>query len=337
MRSIHPSNLAFRPISGANAITVAIVLYKSHFRQYLGISGIATLWVFIPIIIIPFLILLGLGITVGMQPSIFTQVNPRLILSLVLLVLAWIVVLFWCSGKSLRNVAMISRLAYQELAGQPETPRVSRQHLRSAWSFFWTQFLVGVILQVVNWGLQTGFLSISNNLKFIQSAPLPFALGTWLQISLYVILFLALTSAYFWFFARFFIPEVIVAVESQNPAVSAVGRSWSLTEGSSIRMLVAVSLATGITMPIYTLCLIPIGIGIGMGARLFQESIIPRPEGIALVVGLTILIGFVSLLVINIIVVPFWQALKAVLYYDLRVRREGLGLILTEEPENQPQ
>ena len=26
--------------------------------------------------------------------------------------------------------------------------------------------------------------------------------------------------------------------------------------------------------------------------------------------------------------VPFWQAIKAVIYYDLRVRREGMGIDL---------
>lgn len=29
---------------------------------------------------------------------------------------------------------------------------------------------------------------------------------------------------------------------------------------------------------------------------------------------------------------PFWQALKAVLYFDLRSRREGLGLQLRKPP-----
>ena len=30
------------------------------------------------------------------------------------------------------------------------------------------------------------------------------------------------------------------------------------------------------------------------------------------------------------VVLPFWQAIKAVIYYDLRSRREGLGLKLRD-------
>lgn len=336
MRSTHASNTAFRPISGANAITVAVVLYKSHFRQYLGISSIATLWVLVPFIIVPFLILIGVVLTVGTGLQAFNKVTAQFILSIVLLVLIWIVALLWCTGKSLRNCALISRLAYQELAGQPETPRMARQHLGSAWLFFLIQFLVGLVLQVVSFGLQTGYLTISGSLSATLSAALPSNLFTWVQIVANLLLVLGFSSVYFWFFARFFIPEVILGVESKTVGVGAVGRSWELTEGSSLRMLVAVSIATGMMLPIYTLCLIPIGIGIGAAARLFQESIIPRPEGIALVVGLVLIVVFVSIFLISVVVVPFWQALKAVLYYDLRVRREGLGLVLTEQPKAQP-
>ena len=30
------------------------------------------------------------------------------------------------------------------------------------------------------------------------------------------------------------------------------------------------------------------------------------------------------------LLLPFWQAIKAVIYYDLRVRREGFGIELEE-------
>nr|WP_290221056.1 hypothetical protein [Trichocoleus desertorum] len=48
---------------------------------------------------------------------------------------------------------------------------------------------------------------------------------------------------------------------------------------------------------------------------------------LAFVISLLILgLSFVS----GAIVMPFWQALKAVVYYDLRSRREGLGLKLRD-------
>ena len=39
---------------------------------------------------------------------------------------------------------------------------------------------------------------------------------------------------------------------------------------------------------------------------------------------LTILISIAG----GALMIPFWQSIKAVIYYDLRVRREGLGLNL---------
>ncbi len=41
-----------------------------------------------------------------------------------------------------------------------------------------------------------------------------------------------------------------------------------------------------------------------------------------IILGLTLLSGAVIL--------PFWQAIKAVIYYDLRMRREGMGLKLRD-------
>jgi hypothetical protein len=48
-------------------------------------------------------------------------------------------------------------------------------------------------------------------------------------------------------------------------------------------------------------------------------------------------LGFVFLLyiilvqIVQVLVLPFWQSLKAVIYYDLRSRREGLDLRLDEQ------
>jgi hypothetical protein len=41
---------------------------------------------------------------------------------------------------------------------------------------------------------------------------------------------------------------------------------------------------------------------------------------------LSFMVGYVLGLVSGAVFLPFWQAIKAVIYYDLRSRREGLGL-----------
>jgi hypothetical protein len=47
-------------------------------------------------------------------------------------------------------------------------------------------------------------------------------------------------------------------------------------------------------------------------------------------VGLFFLVAIVFSLLGNIFIMPFWQSLKTVIYYDLRSRREGLGLQLRD-------
>ena len=44
--------------------------------------------------------------------------------------------------------------------------------------------------------------------------------------------------------------------------------------------------------------------------------------------GLLILVGFVLSLLSELLVMTFWQVIKAIVYYDLRNRREGGDLII---------
>jgi hypothetical protein len=56
-------------------------------------------------------------------------------------------------------------------------------------------------------------------------------------------------------------------------------------------------------------------------------------EEAAIINGLGLLgVGIVIMLFLNIAVIPFWQTVKTVIYYDLRSRREGLGLELSDQP-----
>ncbi len=48
--------------------------------------------------------------------------------------------------------------------------------------------------------------------------------------------------------------------------------------------------------------------------------------------GIVYFISLIGSLVGGAFIMPFWQALKAVLYLDLRTRREGLGLQLRKPP-----
>jgi hypothetical protein len=317
---------AFRPISGGNAVTIAVQLYLAHLRQYLKISGIATLWVLSPFLIAGFLGIAGFAI--AQRVSDF---NMGLVLILIVLIPVWLFLLIWCMAKSLRNLGLICRLAYYELAGQPETPQHAAKQLRTCWWFLLMQFLVGLVLQAVSFVLQIGVLIIGGVLGLLSNT---FSAGTSkevLDLLLNLLTILGFITIYFWFYIKLFVPEVALSVEPKTDGVSALGRSWQLSNGSSMRAIAALSIATFLTAPLYILSLIPLVIGIGVGSTWFSGGN-DNPALVAVLIGLLFLVLILFFLIINLFVLPFWQTLKAVLYYDFRVRKEGFGLQFPETP-----
>ncbi|BAZ86107.1 hypothetical protein NIES806_23170 [Dolichospermum compactum NIES-806] len=65
---------------------------------------------------------------------------------------------------------------------------------------------------------------------------------------------------------------------------------------------------------------------------MFLFNYVPNLFLIKLEPGSTIytVVYLLSLLIGGTFVMPFWQSIKAVIYYDLRSRREGLGLQLRD-------
>ena len=105
-------------------------------------------------------------------------------------------------------------------------------------------------------------------------------------------------------------------------ATSTIGRSWQLTKGFVGRILLISFVAFLITIPLVAL--------VQVVSSIFQGVLIsPTDQNpffslifIILTLGLSFSSGAIQL--------PFWQAIKAVIYYDLRTRKEGLGLNLRD-------
>lgn len=297
-----------QPLSVGNIVSAAFRLYKSHLQQYLGIALTATLWGFLPF---GAMILVIILMAVGQSPGLN-----------VVLLIAWAVLLCYCAAQALMNTALISRLAFRELTEQPESISSGRNELRSKiWKFFVTQLLVTLLLTAVNFGLSLlqGIILQVFSGALGQENPLVALLA--------LILNLVTLGLYLWFYARVFIPEVPLALESGISSSQAIGRSWELSKGYSGRIWLVILVATLITIPVYLIAILPtlgtIGpvlaaIGNPGSAAAMQDMMFAFLRAFALTM--------VLLLVINIFVMPFWQSIKALLYYDLRSRREGLGL-----------
>ncbi|MGE5658290.1 MAG: DUF975 domain-containing protein [Actinomycetota bacterium] len=232
----------------------------------------------------------------------------------------WILIPIYGWAKFSAGLGLISRLAFSEVRNRPETVSEARRIVEPRkWSLWGAGFLVGLILIGVFIG---GFLILSFIGGFIGGF-----VGREPSISSIVISFLvgavaiiAFLFGYIWFFSRLSLVELCLAIEDDPiNASSAISRSWQLTKGFVLRLQVIFFVAFLITLPVSVLVQIVTTV-----AQLTLAGLIPKDSSLfALLYFLvTLLLAFVS----GALLLPFWQAIKAVIYYDLRTRKEGLGL-----------
>jgi hypothetical protein len=129
--------------------------------------------------------------------------------------------------------------------------------------------------------------------------------------------------AILWLLTRFYLVDVPLAVEDNVDATSTIGRSWELTQGYVWRILLISFVAFLIT--------IPIQIFVQILSTIVQLILMPlMQQGSSLAAILMVLLILALSFLSGAVIVPFWQTIKAVIYYDLRSRREGLGLKLRD-------
>ena len=233
----------------------------------------------------------------------------------------WVLVPIYGWAKYAAISGLISRLAFGELIYQPESVQAARSHVNPRlWSFLRIGFQVGISLLVVYFGLAIvgGIVGVLLGvvLRIILGTTGVVIATTLAIILMVVILLLGLT----WFYSRWIVAEVPLAVEENINGGESVARSWELTKASVFRIQGIVLVAFIVTLPL-----------------LFVLNYIPslfliRLEPGSAIYSIVYLISWIGSLIGGVLVMPFWQALKAVLYLDLRTRREGLGLQLREPP-----
>ncbi len=299
-----------------NVVSASTTLYKSNFKRYFQVSLRAVGWgIAIGLSVLGF-ITFG-AVLFGLTNS-FALVIP--------LGLAWIAVVLYCSAKYATNRGVIARLAYQELIDRPETIAAATQALTPrTWGFFRLSWLisfslalvaiVGYLASAMVAGVGTyllGSLSLMNN-----------PLITLLAVFSLIALFCGWIFMIIRYYSYWFVAELPMAVESTNSASVSMRRSRELSNTAVGRLQLIIFIALLITMPISTISNIPSIIGQVMANPLLNPSETNKLVGNTLVTG-----GFFVAMASELFVMPFWQAIKAVIYYDLRNRREGSDLIL---------
>ncbi|MBH8576935.1 DUF975 domain-containing protein [Nostocaceae cyanobacterium CENA369] len=297
-QNLNPQN-PMQPLSLGNVVTAGFRLYRSHLKSYFLLALTVSLWS-----LLPFLFFIPAGILLYLNR--FNNNSPLIWL---IFVVIGIGLYLYALGKSSVNAATISRLAFSELINQPETVNAAHSHVKPRlWIFVVTIILLFLI-----------FLGVFLVFTILMILPL-----------LNLLIFLPALAAIFWFMARFFITDVLIAIEDNLDSVKTISRSWDLSKGNAWRIVLIFLVAGLITIPLQLVVqLISRGILQPLIQPLISEAINGSTNAIFFIAGGYLLILLVSFL-FNAIILPFWQAIKAVIYYDLRSRREGLGLQLRD-------
>lgn len=236
----------------------------------------------------------------------------------------WLLVPVYGWAKYSALSAAISRLAFGELVNQPESVSTAQQRTNARkWSFLLAGLLVGLIAFGIVLACSLVLGVGMGILAFIASAILGNSVLAALVGGIFgVVAFIVFILALLWISARFLVVEVPLAVEDNLTASKTISRSWDLSQGLIWQVVGVVAVAFLITIPIQILFQLVISLfQAAMGQDAFANSVLSVVFSI-LILSLSLLSGM--------IVMPFWQALKAVVYYDLRSRREGLGLKLRD-------
>lgn len=235
----------------------------------------------------------------------------------------WVLVPVYGWAKYAAISGLISRLAFGELVYQPESVTDANRHINPRlWSFLRVSFQVGICLFGVYLllAIAGGIISVIIGLVFglLLGTAAAVVAPVLAVIIMVVLLLLGLT----WFYARWVVAEVPLAVEENINGGQSVDRSWELTKASVLRIQGVVLVAFLVTFPI-------------LGLFNYLPSIyLVRLEPGSTIYWIVYFISIITSLIGGVFVMPFWQALKAVLYFDLRSRREGMGLQLREPPQD---
>ena len=290
-------------LSVGNVVSAGLRIYRDNFKVYYLEALKSYLWIFFPwftlfaIILLIVYLKLNTGIIVF---SIFLAIYP----------------FFYSSAKLAAIQAVIARLAFCEVSETPESlSDARRQVMPKMWIFLVTGILQGLIVMagLIVFGIVFGiiFALLIFNIQSNTSVSAVFVL---LIVLLYFLLIFSFIWLIIWLISHIAFADLAIAIDGTKEPTKAIGRSWTITQGFVVKIQIIFFVAFLLT--------IPFSIVSNLGSLLLQSA-----EWGA-VINLLLIIPLGSLFI------PFWQSIKAVIYYDLLTRKEGLGLELRELNDN---
>lgn len=233
----------------------------------------------------------------------------------------WAIIPIYGWAKYMAACGLISRLAFSQVIEKPETVSSARSHIDSN---MWQFLLAGILVSLIFFAFILGFL-IAGFILLAIFYNLSFSGGEIVVILAGIAFFLVLIIGTYWLTARLTITELPIAVESNVGSTKGISRSWQLTQQFVGKLILIFFVASLIT--------IPVSIAANIVSTIFQIIVVGILGGLlgednSLVQLISILLNLSISIVLGAAVMPFWQSIKAVIYYDLRSRKEGIDLVM---------
>ena len=240
----------------------------------------------------------------------------------------WLLVPIYGWAKFAAISATISRLVLGELLDQRESfPLVRNEVNRQMWLLLISNILVTVIsfgaailaflllfivilIVIIVVVIFLALLQVTS----ISNTQIPY----WIGLSLAMLFYLLTPLAILWVYSRLFITELPLVIENNMNAVKTIKRSWQLTKKMLQQIQGVMAIAFLVTLPLLGIDFILLRLAA------FILRILPLSDSNYYMASYYILA--IIILFNGIICMPFWQATKAVLYYDLKSRKEGFDL-----------
>ncbi|XFA74178.1 RDD family protein [Thermosynechococcaceae cyanobacterium Okahandja] len=299
-------------LSSGNIATVALELYRHQGNRYFLLSLFAHAWFFL-LTIAAVLILLVTTVIAGVALAAMNGVGGFVILVAVGALMALPFYLFGWT-RLIASGALISRRIYTVLAALEESEQQARTLIFPKMAnYLLATLLVGLILVAVYTVLAAiayvVYLGIWPLIQLIDAENLSETARSFLLIGMALgglLLLLVALLVISYFTARLSLVDVVLALEPETTPVQSVQRSWQLTRGQ-----------TWHTLTVF-----------------FIASLLAIPANIVASIINSLVIIPIAGLFVGVLLLPLWQGIKAVMYWDLRVRNEGAAFQVRPEAAN---
>jgi hypothetical protein len=302
------TNNSIAPLTIGNTINTAFRLYRDRFPTYVFFAVRAGLWSLLPLIL---QLILSQLLYQTITPEQGSDIGLRLFL---------FPIQIFSAAKSLFNNAVISRLAFQDIIYQPETAGQAEKKVKpKMWRLWWMQVLIGLLGAAI-------MLAITLSLALVSFIPI-------LGVLLILPAFFCLPFFFLWLSARIYIAELPLVIEDNLGSWQAIKRGWHLTKNSAWRIVGVIFIASLLIIPVYLLSGALASIPLWFNFSSFYSSLESVEDWETLTenplffrqmamfsYGLTTIF-----LLLNILLVPFWQSLKSVIYNHVLDQKKNDG------------